>query len=220
MQNPTPEHKNRVSLKLELESKGLLDVQLEFGRFEQGTMNFSGRTGNGSILSVCIGIKSAADIEDLDVSLEETIEAFMHHTHLSVELINSDQDTVLLYDSFIDRDALAARVKDMSSYVELAGQQSVDFLDDDHFILFTHHDLKLSAQTSVVVKPTESSANLTITRDTETPSTFEIEISEQTRPLDLYRFCNEAYKSLGYAGEYEKAINTALAVLEYVVSHK
>lgn len=220
MQNPMPVHKNRASLKLELEDKGLLDVALEFGRFENGTMNFSGRTSNGNILSVCVGIKSAADIEDLDVSLEETIDAFMHHTFLSVELINSEQDTVLLYDSFVDRDALSARVKDMSSYVKLAGRQLVDFLDADHFILFTHHDLKLSAQTSVVVKPTESGANLTITRDTETPSTFDIEISEQTRALDLYRFCSEAYSNLGYPGEYEQAINTALAVLEYIVSHK
>jgi hypothetical protein len=220
MQNQTPVHKNRVSLKLELEDKGLLDVELEFGRFEQGTMNFSGRTANGSILSVCVGIKSMADIEDLDVSLEETIEAFMHHTFLSVELINSNQDTVLLYDSFVDLDALAARVKDMSAYVELAGQQRVDSLCADHFTVFTHYDLKLSAQTSVEVKPTESGANLTITRDTETPSTFDIEISEQTRSLDLYRFCNDVYKDLGYAGDYDKAINTALAVLEYIVSHK
>lgn len=219
MQNVTPVYNNRAALKIAMKDIGLWDTDLEFGRFELGTLNFAGRTPKGDLISVCVGIKSMADIADLDVSLEETIDTFMHHTFLSVELIKKSQETVLLYDSFVDKDALAARTKDMAAYAQLAGQEQIDSVRADNFSTCIYQDLSknVSADLSITLNEDGVVASIALS---DNSSAYDIGINEQTRALDLSRFTIEAFKEMGYMEEREKAINILLAVLEYIVSHK
>jgi hypothetical protein len=219
MQNAIPVYNNRAALKVAMKDIDLWDTELEFGRFELGTLNFAGRTHKGDLINVCVGIKSMADIADLDVSLEETIDTFMHHTFLSVELIKNNQETVLLYDSFVDKDALAARTKDMAAYAQLASQEHIDSVRADNFATCIHEDLTKKVSVNLLITLNEDGAVASVSLSDKS-SAFDIEINEQTRALDLSRFTIEAFKEMGYMEEREKAINILLATLEYITSHK
>lgn len=209
---------NRASFFVNMKERGLADLELEFGRIENGDLNFAGRDANGDTLSVCVRIKSADDFQELDLSSEETLESFIHFERLCVEMIKSGGESVTYYDSYVDKEALAERVKDMSSYVQRVSQEQIENVDLDHFLTCVHFDPSKEFHINLVVRPTETGVTAAFCCDDN--SAYDMAINEQTRALDITRFILDVFRNAGYMGERDKATNILLAVLEYVVSGK
>lgn len=213
-QNPL--HNNVKDLCLAMKELGLLDLEINFGRFEDGTINYFGRADNGTTLDVCVGIKSMDDLADLDVSLEETLESFTHHKHLRVIVAKSGEEGILYFDSYIDRDALAARTKELAAYVEVASQERIENVDRAHFLTPVHFDPSKDFRINAMVKLTDIGAIATVS--CSDGSEYDITINEQTSALNITRFIKDVFGNAGYMESRDKATNILLAVLEYVVS--
>ena len=215
-EHQNPLHNNVKDLCLAMKELGLLDLEINFGRFEDGTINYFGRADNGTTLDVCVGIKSMDDLADLDVSLEETLESFTHHKHLRVIVAKSGEEGILYFDSYIDRDALTARTKELAAYVEVASQERIENVDRAHFFTPVHFDPSKDFRINAMVKLTDIGAIATVS--CSDGSEYDITINEQTSALNITRFIKDVFGNAGYMESRDKATNILLAVLEYVVS--